>query len=282
MPVRKRSSGQEPQFKQSKRQKIEHKDASAPEHQKQPSMEQNEDAVEIRHKVAMSTYRRYKPGLGHDGNGLYGALTSRSLSTIFGSLNVKGRRVIDVGAADGKVLLAALAHGANSAHGVEVAGDALVNKFDSMVEKLRTLGIVSSSQSAGLKCNINVASLPTGCDSIEKMLADCFPDEFADLVSDSSMAKSDVNSSKILVTAVWHGFNIEAKQALLKLLARSSCVDSFVVVGPQTFPYGRPQEILDFLIEEANCKWRPKVTSNAVVKLAGGGETYHAITVSIS
>eukprot|EP00946_MAST-07B_sp_MAST-7B-sp1_P002422 g2422.t1 len=225
-----------------------------------------------RHKSAMSMYQRYQPGLGHDGDGLYGALTKNSLASLFEQLQCAGRRVIDIGAADGKVLLAALAHGASAAYGVEVAGDALVGKFDSMVEKLRGVGVIGEGQRAGLKCNVDVSRLPKSQDSIEAMLANCFPEEF----SDSTVGED----TGLIVTAVWHGFNVEAKQALLKLFARSQCLDRFVVVGPQLFPYGRPEEILTFLKEDAKCKWKPRVTSNIVVKLSGGGETYRAITVS--
>jgi hypothetical protein len=236
-------------------------------------------AAAANHKVAMSLYRKYQPGLGHDGDGLYGALTNNSLAALFAALPCAGRRVCDIGAADGKVLLAALAHGARAAHGVEVAGDALVGKFDSMVAKLRQEGVVGAGQTAGLKCNVNVARLPTAQEgSVEAMLAGCFPEEFSDLVATKPGRASCPRD--LLITAVWHGFNVEAKQALLKLLAQSQCVERFVVVGPQSFPYGRADEILAFLKDDAGCTWKPQVTSNIVVKLSGGGETYHAITVS--
>ncbi len=235
-------------------------------------------AAAANHKVAMSLYRKYQPGLGHDGDGLYGALTDNSLTALFAALPCAGRRVCDIGAADGKVLLAALAHGARAAHGVEVAGDALVGKFDSMVAKLREKHVIHSGQTAGLKCNVNVAQLPLDQNgSVEAMLAGCFPEEFSDLVG--ARAKQTC-PRELLVTAVWHGFNVEAKQALLRLLAKSQSVERFVVVGPQSFPYGRPDEILAFLEDDAGCTWSPKVTSDIVVKLSGGGESYHAITVS--
>ena len=56
-------------------------------------------------------------------------------------------------------------------------------------------------------------------------------------------------------------------------------MDRFVVVGPQSFPYGTPGEILDFLQDEG-CQWAPREAANMVVKLSGGGETYHAIVIS--
>ena len=154
-----------------------------------------------------------------------------------------------------------------------------VGKFDSMVAKLRQEGVVGAGQTAGLKCNVNVARLPTAQEgSVEAMLAGCFPEEFSDLVATKPGRASCPRD--LLITAVWHGFNVEAKQALLKLLAQSQCVERFVVVGPQSFPYGRADEILAFLKDDAGCTWKPQVTSNIVVKLSGGGETYHAITVS--
>ena len=223
----------------------------------------------------MSTYRRYSPGLGHDGDGLYGALTNNSLKNLMENLDVKGTRVVDIGAADGKVLLAALGCGAISAHGVEVAGDVLETKFDSMVNELRKDNIVTESQRARLRCKVNVAKLPTECgDNVESMLAHYFPQEFGS----NPDTTTEENNAELVIVAVWHGFNVEAKQALLRSLSKSKLINRFVVVGPQNFPYGRSDEILEFLKDE-KCKWRPKSLQDLVVKLSGGGETYRATVI---
>lgn len=225
---------------------------------------------------AMSVYRRFSPGLGHDGDGLYGALTNNSLKNLMTELNVAGTRVVDIGAADGKVLLAALACGALSAHGVEVAGDALENKFDSMIKVLCRDGVLTTAQTARLKCKVNVAELPEECgDNMEGMLSHYFPQEFS--ASDTVATES----SKLIIVAVWHGFNVEAKQALLRSLCKSQVVDRFVVVGPQNFPYGKPDEILEFMADE-KCQWQPKALESLVVKLSGGGETYRATVIGRS
>ena len=235
---------------------------------------------------AMSTYRRYSPGLGHDGDGLYGALTNNSLKHLMEELNVDGCRVVDIGAADGKVLLAALACGAKMAHGVEVAGDALENKFDSMIQELRRDGVLSEEQPARLKCRVNVAHLPSGCgDNVEGMLSHYFPEEYKrskkKSVKNAKNAKNAASAKgegELVVIAVWHGFNVEAKQALLQSLCQSQMVEKFVVVGPQNFPYGKSDEILEFL-NEKKCKWKPRSLQDLVVKLSGGGETYRATVI---
>jgi hypothetical protein len=217
---------------------------------------------------AMTVYRRFSPGLGHDGDGLYGALTNNSLKHLMEKLNVNGTRIVDIGAADGKVLLAGLASGAVSAHGVEVAGDALEDKFDNMITVLQRDGVLLTSQTARLKCKVNVAQLPTECgNNMEGMLSHYFPEEFN--ISDSN------SDSELIIIAVWHGFNVEAKQALLRCLCKSKTVSRFVVVGPQNFPYGKSDEILEFMKDE-KCIWKPKAVDKLVVKLSGGGETYRA------
>jgi hypothetical protein len=229
----------------------------------------------------MSTYRRYSPGLGHDGDGLYGALTNNSLKHLMEELNVAGTRVVDIGAADGKVLLAALACGAVSAHGVEVAGDALENKFDSMINELRKDSVLSTSQTARLRCKVNVAKLPDGCgNNVEGMLSHYFPNEFTDGNGNGNEEEHENENSnaELVVVAVWHGFNVEAKQALLNSLCKSGLVNRFVVVGPQNFPYGRSDEILEYM-KDQKCKWKPKSLQDLVVKLSGGGETYRATVI---
>jgi hypothetical protein len=238
------------------------------------------DTPKWRLAKAMSTYRRYSPGLGHDGDGLYGALTNNSLRHLMEEINVGGCRVVDIGAADGKVLLAALACGAKMAHGVEVAGDALENKFDSMIRELRRDGVLSEEQPARLKCKVNVARLPDGCgDNVEGMLSHYFPEDYASVFGKKKTgAKSSSSNGKLVVIAVWHGFNVEAKQALLRCLCESRIVEKFVVVGPQNFPYGKSDEILEFLRDE-KCKWKPRSLKDLVVKLSGGGETYRATVI---
>jgi hypothetical protein len=218
---------------------------------------------------AMSIYRRFSPGLGHDGDGLYGALTNQSLKKLMVSLDMENTRIVDIGAADGKVLLAGLACGAVSAHGVEVCGDCLEDKFDSMIRLLKRDKVLSTAQVARLKCKVNVAELPEECGStVEGMLAHYFPEEY-------TTDETNSDEPELIVIAVWHGFNVAAKQALLRLLCKSTVVSRFVVVGPQNFPYGKSDEILEFMKEE-NCQWQPKALQSIIVKLSGGGETYRA------
>ena len=72
--------------------------------------------------------------------------------------------------------------------------------------------------------------------------------------------------AKIVVTATWHGFNVEAKEALLEALSLSKKVTAFVLVGPVKKDYGSINKVLAFF-EAWDCKIRP--AHDDTVNLAG-------------
>ena len=218
------------------------------------------------YNLAMAVFKKYCPGLGHDGEGLYGTLTNNSLSNIMKTVRPTGKCIVDVGAADGKVLLAGLAFQARSALGIELAGDSLVTKFNAMVNSIKnkTMGAFpTQNQSACLKCNTDILKFENG--SMTDLLTQCFPGTFRMRPGRS-----------IVVCAVWHGFTIKAKESLLKRLANSHFVQSFTVVGPQLKDYGKSTEVLDFL-KQQNPKCTAHHVSSIPVTLSGGGEHYQAM-----
>ena len=218
------------------------------------------------YNLAMAVFKKYCPGLGHDGEGLYGTLTNNSLSNIMKTVRPTGKCIVDVGAADGKVLLAGLAFQARSALGIELAGDSLVTKFNAMVNSIKnkTMGAFpTQNQSACLKCNTDILKFENG--SMTDLLTQCFPGIFRIQPGRS-----------IVVCAVWHGFTINAKESLLKRLANSHFVQSFTVVGPQLKDYGKSTEVLDFL-KQQNPKCTAHHVSSIPVTLSGGGEHYQAM-----
>ena len=182
------------------------------------------------------------------------------------NLGVEGKTLIDIGAADGKVMLAALALGAKSVYGVELAGSSLETKFDAMVRKLRD-GFLRQDQKAALKCNTDIVKLKLG--SISEILRHQFP----------SMHRVTPGRN-VLVSAVWHGFNVEAKEALLTILSRSQHVKRFSLVGPVKKDYGKSEDVLAF-VRKANPKCRIKSISNESATLSGGGEKYRALTFEL-
>ena len=219
------------------------------------------------YSIAMSMFKKYCPGLGHDGDGLYGTLTNNSLHDIMTEISPQGKILVDIGAADGKVLLAGLAFEANLALGIELAGDALEIKFDAIIAGLRkkTAGrFPTEKQVARLKCSTDVTSFKNG--SISELLVKCFPNNF-----------TVAPGKNIIVCAVWHGFTVTAKESLLKRLANSHFVKSFTLVGPQLKDYGKPAEILEYMKKENPRSTVHKVSSTPVI-LSGGGEHYQAIT----
>ena len=218
-------------------------------------------------KTAMTIFKKYCPGLGHDGDGLYGTLTNNSLHDIMTEIQPKGKTLVDIGAADGKVLLAGLAFQANFTLGIELAGDALEIKFNAMINgiKKKTNSVFpTSEQVASLKCCTDITSFNSG--NISELLITCFPRSFR------------MKPGKhIVICAVWHGFTITAKQSLLKRLAKSHFVKSFTLVGPQLKDYGKPDEVLEYM-KKQNPRCTVYKVSSLPVKLSGGGEQYQAIT----
>ena len=65
------------------------------------------------------------------------------------------------------------------------------------------------------------------------------------------MFQPEDTSSEITVSAVWHGFNPEAKRCLLSAIARSSRVSRFSLIGPAARDYGKPEAVIDFV--KGNC-----------------------------
>ena len=224
------------------------------------------DGLVNNYSLAMTVFKKYCPGLGHDGEGLYGTLTNNSLSNIMKTVRPKGKCIVDVGAADGKVLLAGLAFQAKSAFGIELAGDSLVTKFNAMINSIKdkTMGAFpTENQAACLKCNTDILKFESG--SMTDLLTQCFSGIFR------------IRPGKnIVVCAVWHGFTIKAKESLLKRLANSHFVQSFMVVGPQLKDYGKSTEVVDFL-KQQNPKCTAHHVSSIPVTLSGGGEHYRAM-----
>lgn len=218
-------------------------------------------------KIAMKIFKKYCPGLGHDGDGLYGTLTNNSLQHIMNEIQPREKILVDIGAADGKVLLAGLSFGAHAAFGMELAGDALETKFEAMINGLKketNFRFPSNEQMARLKCSTDITTFKSGTTS--DMLLSCFPKSF-----------KMVPGKNILVCAVWHGFTISAKESLLRRLANSHFVESFTLVGPQLKDYGKPEEVLAYMKNE-NPRFSVRKVSSSPVKLSGGGEHYQAVT----
>ena len=101
---------------------------------------------------------------------------------------VGGRTHVDVGAADGKVLLGALSLGAAHVYGVEISGDGLQTKFEGMRDVLaQSHGMGASS--ARLACSIDICDLRGG--TVEAWLNEVF---------------NESDDTEITVSAVWHGY----------------------------------------------------------------------------
>lgn len=228
--------------------------------------------VRTNHIAAMRAYRRFVPGLGHDGCGLFGTLTDDSLRRIMGKLSLQDAYVVDIGAADGKILLAALSHGARSAHGVDVAGDCLETKYAAIVAELKcmTPPAIESHQSTALRCKIDIRN--SEARSIEAFLALVFP-LCAQYTATSAAAPN------LVVVSNWHGFAVDAKQRLMKYVARSNRTAKFCVVGPRRQPYGTADEIVAYLEDYGWVDVQRAPRDDLVVALSGSGEKHHAVII---
>ena len=185
---------------------------------------------------------------------------------------------VDVGAADGKVMLGALALGAARSYGLEVSGPALRDKFEAMLLSLRSRPAVQVGVGE-LLCNTDITELDG---NVERWLADCFASFNAVAGNVAAAPAQPKRRRDIAVSAVWHGFNVEAKEALLAALADSQRVSTFTLVGPTKKDYGTSAKVLDF-VQSRRTDGLVNVAflHDDTVKLAGGGESYHALTFEI-
>lgn len=209
--------------------------------------------------LAMSLFKKFMPGLGHDGTGLYGTLTNGTLRKMLDRCNVKDCTHVDVGAADGKVLMGAMSLGAKNAYGVEISGDALATKFNAMRDELaRTF---PNAGEAALMTSTDICDLraPT----VEGWLTEVFGSDAA------------ADGSELTVSAVWHGFNIEAKEALLEACAASARVTRFSLIGPAKRDYGNPHHVIEF-VEKRGAK--VELVGDDLAHLSGSGENQRVIT----
>ena len=110
------------------------------------------------------------------------------MRTMIERCEVVGRTHVDVGAADGKVLLGALSLGAAHVYGVEISGDGLQTKFEGMRDVLAQSHAMGAS-SARLACSIDICDLRGA--TVEAWLNEVF---------------NESDDTEITVSAVWHGY----------------------------------------------------------------------------
>mmetsp|Transcript_9777 Transcript_9777/g.29638 ORF Transcript_9777/g.29638 Transcript_9777/m.29638 type:complete len:269 (-) Transcript_9777:378-1184(-) len=211
--------------------------------------------------AAMSIFRSGMPGLGHNGLGLYGTLTKGSALKVLDRLDLEGKTHVDVGAADGRMLLGALALGAARSYGIEIAGDCLAVKFDGMKKKLEAK--LKRPLSATLKCDTDICHLPQQA-GVAGWLTHLFDDD----------AESDV-----VLTAIWHGFTIDSKETLLRAVAAAyPRVSRFSLIGPMQKDFGKPEDVLDFLRTDCHLHASKVVLAHHDEVTLSGGEAHRALT----
>ena len=102
-----------------------------------------------------SHYRKASDGCDGKADGFGGSLSPKSLADIFKLMKIVGRRVVDLGAGEGRVLAAALVLGAQSAIGYELpANIAQKFVFDAVI-----LRIISSSAPKSCHCQWNAIDI---------------------------------------------------------------------------------------------------------------------------
>ena len=207
-----------------------------------------------------SIFRKFMPGLGHDGVGLYGTLTNATMRRMIEKVECEDRTHVDVGAADGKVLLGAMALGARHAYGLEISGPALADKFHAMRDKL-AVGHPMAGE-ARLATSTDICDLRGP--SVEAWLSEVFG------------AADD--GSKITVSAVWHGFDPPAKETLLAAVAASTRVTRFSLIGPAKRDYGKPEAVLDFVKARGA---KVELVGDDCANLSGSGESQRVMTFEI-
>ena len=193
------------------------------------------------------------------------------MRTMIERCEVVGRTHVDVGAADGKVLLGALSLGAAHVYGIEISGDGLQTKFEGMRDVLAQSHSMGAS-SARLACSIDICDLRGG--TVEAWLNEVF---------------NESDDTEITVSAVWHGyvlyfdtpltyicrFNTEAKETLLSACARSQRVTRFSLIGPAKRDYGNPEAVIDWVGQQGGAC---KLVGDDKGHLSGSGENQRIMT----
>ena len=112
-----------------------------------------------------SYFRKAADGCDGKAFGFGGSLSPKSLSTILCTMKIVGKRVVDLGAGEGRVLAAALALGARSAVGYELPGNA-AQKFvlDAVMKMMTSV----SSEPESFNCQWNAMD-------IDEVNVFCFP-----------------------------------------------------------------------------------------------------------
>jgi len=228
----------------------------------QPKKSKDVPPGEAKWKNAMSIFRKFEPGLGHDGTGLYGTLTNATLRRMLERCDVVGKTHVDVGAADGKVLLGATALGAKHAYGLEISGPALATKFEAMRDMQATK--FPSDGEKQLATGTDITELDGS--TVEAWLAETFG------------AGGDDDDSEITVSAVWHGFNTDAKECLLAACATSARVCRFSLIGPAKREYGGPEAVIDYVKSRGA---RAELVGDDLAHLSGSGENQRVMTFAI-
>merc|ERR1711939_626404 len=203
--------------------------------------EKRSGPYEARWKKAMSIFQKFQPGLGHDGTGLYGTLTAGTMRTMIERCEVVGRTHVDVGAADGKVLLGALSLGAAHVYGIEISGDGLQTKFEGMRDVLAQSHSMGAS-SARLACSIDICDLRGA--TVEAWLNEVF---------------NESDDTEITLSAC----------------ARSQRVTRFSLIGPAKRDYGNPEAVIDWVGQQGGAC---KLVGDDKGHLSGSGENQRIMT----
>lgn len=180
-----------------------------------------------------------------------------------------------------------MALGARNAYGLEISGPALADKFHAMRDKLARPAapekpLARPPRRATRKTPADApqavhfpmtgdARLATSTDitelrgpSVDDWLSEVFG------VAD--------DGSKITVSAVWHGFDPPAKEALLTACAASARVSRFSLIGPSKRDYGKPEAVLDFLALHGA---KADLVGDDNANLSGSGENQRVMTFEL-
>lgn len=154
-------------------------------------------------------YRQYKKSAGGaDGGvvGLNGSIRATCLVRMLRALNIDGREILDFGAGDGRVLLAAIATGASKASGYELPENS-AHRF--VFNAVRTALSVSDS----------VALAPVAATSLPR----------ADWIARDINNLQELPPDASCAYSFWVGMPLPTQEHILALCARSPSIDSIAV-----------------------------------------------------
>lgn len=172
-----------------------------------------------------SHYRKLSDGCDGKAVGFGGSLSPKSLAAILNLMKIVGRRVLDFGAGDGRVLAAALALGAQSAAGYELPGN-IAQKFvfDAVI-----LRMIITSPPKSVDCQWNAID-------IDEVGEFCFLSLSQLTQMECILQMSEISNDFECVFSFWVGMTFATQLRILQISSACPTISTIAVFRDRKWP----------------------------------------------